>query len=547
MILMFLSFLSLAEENFLGVAKEEMNRNFSELTLPNQPKPYYIGYHFVREQSRRCGSVFGALLEQSHTDRFRLYADVRVGSYKLDNRNFEGGYASSQIRRTLPLDPSPLSLKRSMWLATDTAYKNAVQEYSSKIASLQTDPKEDYSDFLTAPSVKYKENSKPKSVDLSAITKRLSYNEKPFLETFAVNGLNVHREHSLINTEGSEVVFFERYSVLYAQANAKAEDGANLKNLRWWIVKNPNDFHEKKIRAELERMTDWLEKMQTAPIEEDYLGPVIFEEDAAVEFFRQLLPPQIVGTPPSSEPNYEYGESNMVIPSSRIGRRLFKDRWVVEDDPQRKGLLGSYVYDYEGVRGEKRLLVKNGVVRNLLMSRTPRAKFDASSGHGRGELQDRMSAMPSNVMVKAPKNHRMQALRKKALKLAKQIRKEYVIVVRKLVPLELNDNLEIAFSGSGPLAGLTAPLEAYRLYKDGREEPIRGLQFLGVDRRTLKDIVMAGPQSEWKNMFDLPPSDMRYTSGYYSYGTSWSAPSILISELELRGSGGGEKHVLPAP
>ena len=40
---------------------------------------------------------------------------------------------------------------------------------------------------------------------------------------------------------------------------------------------------------------------------------------------------------------------------------------------------------------------------------------------------------------------------------------------------------------------------------------------------------------------------MRYSTSYYSYGTSWRAPAILISELELRGKGGGEKHVLDAP
>ena len=35
----------------------------------------------------------------------------------------------------------------------------------------------------------------------------------------------------------------------------------------------------------------------------DYLGPVIFEAAASAELFRQLLPPEISGTPPESAPD----------------------------------------------------------------------------------------------------------------------------------------------------------------------------------------------------------------------------------------------------
>ena len=64
--LFLLSLISFANDDaFLSAAKEELIRNHEELSLPNQPKPYYIGYHFIRSKSRRCSSLFGALLEQS--------------------------------------------------------------------------------------------------------------------------------------------------------------------------------------------------------------------------------------------------------------------------------------------------------------------------------------------------------------------------------------------------------------------------------------------------------------------------------------------------
>ena len=50
-------------------------------------------------------------------------------------------------------------------------------------------------------------------------------------------------------------------------------------------------------------------------------------------------------------------------------------------------------------------------------------------------------------------------------------------------------SLEIAFSGDGPLAGLTQATEIYRLYADGRTEPVHSMKFIGVDRRVMRDIV----------------------------------------------------------
>ena len=143
------------------------------------------------------------------------------------------------------------------------------------------------------------------------------------------------------------------------------------------------------------------------------------------------------------------------------------------------------------------------------MSRTPRKEKTKSTGHGRGGFTSRITAMPSNVLVSPPKRHKMSKLKKKALKMSRQAGNKYVLVVRAPNTTWLDDSLEIAFSGDSPLSGLSKPLEMVRLYKDGREEVVRGGSFFGVDRRILRDIVMAGPQSAWVNMIDAPPEDFR--------------------------------------
>ena len=163
--------------------------------------------------------------------------------------------------------------------------------------------------------------------------------------------------------------------------------------------------------------------------------------------------------------------STVSFSTAREGRRIFEGNWNVEDLPLKKGLMGSYSYDYEGVLPQNLMLIHKGVLKEVLMSRTPRVEKKHSTGHGRGSFRARMTAMPSNVLITPPKRHKMSKLKKKALKLSKQVGNDYVLVVRKLTPLELHDSLEFAFSGDAPLSGLSAPLEMVRLYRDGREEP----------------------------------------------------------------------------
>ena len=101
---------------------------------------------------------------------------------------------------------------------------------------------------------------------------------------------------------------------------------------------------------------------------------------------------------------------------------------------------------------------------------------------------------------------------------------------------------------SPALAGLTPPEEAYRLYADGREEPVRGLQFSGVDRRVLRDIIANGRTSTPIQMLDGSGTSERFTLGEAGgVPVSWTAPAVLITEMELRGNAGGELRIIPRP
>ena len=547
MILLLCSLLWAEEKNHTTVIQEELERNLSELGLPNQERPYYIGAYTVSDEVSYAKARFGALMENINSQKNRLYVDLRVGSSVFDNRNFDGGFATSKTGTLLPSDASPALYQKKLWLLCDQAYKGAIEEFSEKKAAYSNLDTHIGIDLLP---IKVEQDNRSRSIelrDLSPLVTRLSRYSPKGWEDLNVSVMDRKRDIHFLSTEKSDIQKTERYSVLHLHGVRKTADGSDVVGHRWWVAPSPREFPtEEGVRQEMTRLKDWLLELQKAPVEEDYLGPVLFEPAAAAEFFRQLLPKQISGSPPKSEAPNEWGGTSPVS-AAREGRRIFDGNWNVEDLPQKQGLLGSYQFDYEGVKAQNMTLIKKGVVHDLLMSRTPRKGKTKSTGHGRGGFTSRTTAMPSNVLVTPPKRYKMAKIRKKAIKMSRQAGNKYVLVVRVLTPLELDDSLEIAFSGDSPLSGLSKPLEMVRLYENGTEEAVRSGEFFGVDRRILRDIVMAGPQSSWIHMIDAPPSDFRANNQFVGYGTSWSAPAILISEMELRGSKGGEKHRIPEP
>jgi len=69
------------------------------------------------------------------------------------------------------------------------------------------------------------------------------------------------------------------------------------------------------------------------------------------------------------------GESILV---GRLGDQIASDKVTVYDDPTYPHSYGSYQYDAEGVPGQKRVIIENGVLRNYLHSLETADKFGVS-------------------------------------------------------------------------------------------------------------------------------------------------------------------------
>ncbi|NOY28007.1 MAG: hypothetical protein GXP62_19245 [Oligoflexia bacterium] len=541
------------ESPLLAAIQTEVDRAMG-LRLPDSPPPYLVSVEVLDGQVATAQADFGALSSSNDGPYRTARVDVRVGNYTVDNGNFEGNFgADSGTRmRLLPDEDVELALRRELWLALDHAYKGATQQLSEKLAARQGVTREFDPDLypitpLVTPPVDGPDVAvKP----LEALVKTLSGRLAGLgLEEGSAIARDWQGVRVLVSSEGDRAYIPTGFTVVRVEAVARAKDGARIHDTRSWVVDRPDRLPAvDEMLADVDDLAAWVDQLRTAPVEDDYLGPVLFEGPASVELFRQLLAPELSGTPPPETPPDGF-DDGQAVPTARVGRRLLPEGWTVVDDPalaHRQGRPGGYATDFEGVAAQRVEVVEDGVVRTLLMSRVPRAGFSGSTGHGRSLGRGRRVAIPDAVTVTPARPRSLGRLQHDGLALARHTVQPYVLVVRRLEPPAVSDDFRVAFSGDAPLPGLTRPTQVWRLYPDGHTQPVRGLEFVGV--RVLRDIVRAARIGPAVGVMDASPGPQRFSIGSVSgLPASWATPAVLVSELELHGSGGHEPRVLPAP
>ena len=169
--------------------RDELQRSMKDLHLDSTEGPYYIAYKIVDSDRKAAEASFGSLLSSGETRNRTLTVTVRIGSYDFDSSNYNGaGLASLTALLTsiaggnnvLPVDDSYDELRRKIWLATDAAYKKAVEDLSAKkAAQLNRNREETVPDFS-------KEPARAESEDLPPINGNLADAERIVRETSAV-------------------------------------------------------------------------------------------------------------------------------------------------------------------------------------------------------------------------------------------------------------------------------------------------------------------------------------------------------------------------
>ncbi len=300
-------------DHTLQAMRDEMARSKTRLSLKipglDQPqRPYYVEYRLLDLDVREVVAEFGALLSSTHTRNRFMNVEARVGDYKRDSSNFvsdEGFRGFIGPTGSVGIDRDYDSLRQDLWIATDQAFKEAVETYSRKQAYLSSLARQsDIDDFAKAEPVQLIEplvasdwsarNWDQEARDTSAALRAFPQ----IYETRATYYL-VYATEYLLTSEGTEIRTNRCFAAIEAGMNTLADDGVELNHLYAAYARRPADLPGvEAVRKGLNVAASELMAMRAAQPAQDYNGPVLFEARAAAPLLAEVLGPAMNGARP---------------------------------------------------------------------------------------------------------------------------------------------------------------------------------------------------------------------------------------------------------
>jgi hypothetical protein len=521
------------ESPILAAMRDELARSMKRLRLKDEPPPYYIEYEVEDRMSSRITARMGALVEDLSAPSRNLRVEVRVGDYAFDNSLFNApdrGAGVIQLQSdgstVAPLDDNYDAIRRQLWLATDAAYRRAVNVFARKKAAFQNRAAgESLPDFA---------REKPEETILAGVAPALVnrawpdrarqisavFNMFRDIEASDVTVFDTRGTRYYINSEGTKAISPIEIASFRASAEARADDGMTIRDT-WSIVeKNLTDIPPvAELVTTAREFANRVSATRRAPMGDEYTGPVLVEGQASAELVAQtLVPAMLARRPPESQnPGRGGGGGQALTPFlRRIGLRVLSEPFSVSDTPSLtqfagRPVAGAYAVDDHGLRPRDISLVEKGRLVTLLSGRTPLKGVLHSNGHWRGG-----AVQPGVVQVQSAQAVSTAELRRVYLELLKTQEKPHGYIVRIVA------NPGDVPVGGGPSVGPII-LNAVRVTPGGKEELVRGVRFGAIPPATFRDLLDGSSERTLYN-YRLGPTE----------AASVIVPNLIFEELEIQ-------------
>jgi len=566
----------------LAAMQDELERSRTrlELKIPDtgQPAhPYYIQYRILDIDVHTIVAEFGALISSTSGKNRIMSVDVRTGNYDLDSSNFitdDGFNGFLGSTGTVGIDRDYDSLRQDLWLATDQAFKAAVENLSKKQAFMSRLAKApSIPDFSTVPpTVSVEPLREPdwttRNWEQEARTVSAALRSFPQLRNSRVTYHLIYTTSYLLNSEGTKIRANHSLAAIEASLEAESDDGMALHNFLAVYRHRPDELPAADaVRKDLEHAGEQLITLRASQPAPDYDGPVLFEASAAGSLLAQMLGPSLSGArgPLAMQTAFDQlmdrlgGRSEWV---GKLGTRVFPAGVSLVDDPTGslapgQDLLGTYKVDEEGVEAKRVKVVDNGLLLDFLMSRRPGPDLDHSNGHGRAAYLGDPRPMMSNLFFTSSSGISPDDLKKKFMDACKQNGNKWCLIVRAmdnpvLGVREQEDLSDIVMgAASGAATGDRLPLLVYRVnVADGQESLLRGARLSGLTLRAMRNIAGIGNDATPFNFMQSQQAGFSGTA-LAAFGSADSgvpatvvAPSLLFDDVEVHGAR-GEPERLP--
>jgi TldD protein len=499
-----------SDDALMTALRQELQRSKEKLQLGTEQKPYFIQYSVNDSDDYISSSSFGAPVNRVHTRLRTLTVVVRVGSYEHDS-DLGGGDTAFDV---LPVDDDVYALRRAIWLATDRAYKSALEAFTEKQSALkQFEDDNSVSDLSRETPVQHVEAKVRMDADIDGWEKTLAkatglFRKYPEAEDLQ-GGLRLSANNFyLVNSEGTELRMGQGAQSVFLSGTAQAADGMKLHRSLMRSARTAQGLPSfTEFLSLSEELVNTLRLLRTAPVvKEEYRGPVLFSNDAAGSLVEGILARNFQGLRPQP------GNPARVMGAfaSSWHSQVLPEHVSLTDDPTLdtiggRQLLATYAYDDEGVAASPVKLVDNGILQNYLLSRRPIRDFPKSNGHGRN-LGPFTGVSPANMVLKSSAPTPAAEMKQHLLDLCKQRGLEYGYMTE-------------------TMAGVREPRLLYRVWvKDGREELVRGAVLDELDVRA------------FRNELHFVGDDLLANNNAERLPMSFVTPSLLFNEIVVKPS-----------
>jgi predicted Zn-dependent protease len=513
------------------VAEQELQRAMRVMRIPRHPRPYFISYLIRDREDWRLQAKYGSLVSDLHDRSRNAFADVRVGSYRSDHLRHGGledndKEAESYGYTNLPYGSGTDGLRHGLWMLTDARYREAVESLLSKRSHEVTylDRNRHLRAFeRRAPIVDFADSDLPE-VDVdhwrdyveqtSRVTKRFSAIKDSHVE-FQVD----YTTRVFVDSEGTRVADSTAIWSLECYLWLLSARGDSFPWTLKYIVTDPAELPDtRRFQREIRETIGNLERLAQAKPLRAFSGPALLEPIPAGLLVHEALGHRLEGNRLLSS-----GEGQTFKDS--LGESVLPEFLSIYDDPtlerfEGRSLVGHYRYDDEGVPARRAELVTRGKLTGFLTTRTGSVPRQRSNGHARSAHHERPISRMGTLVVEAANGSGDNELRGTFLE---EIRRQGVPFGVRIVDALSGETATDAYNFQAFLGEVHL---AAKVFPDGREEWIRGVNFVGTPLNAVRGIVAAGTRYRVDNAF------CGAESGYVPVSTI--SPALVISELELQ-------------
>lgn len=515
--------------------RSEARRAIKEIKCRGHPRPFYVSFLVRDERLWDIKASFGGLLVDEHRRKRTCYCDVRVGSYRHDHMQDGGLNGDANENESLdyvdlPFGKHKTGVRHGLWRQAEVRYREAVEAFAVKnssaltyldrsrhLPSWQKVPAQEEVCWRALPAVdveywrKFVENA-------SSMVCRYPEIKESHVRLEARNRISV-----FVNTEGSLIIQAKPLWNLSCYLWMLPSNGDALSWTLNKFVADPDELPSaRRFRREMREHIETLQAVAASPALRSYSGPVLLDPVPAGLLLHEAFGHRLEGNRMLCE-----GEGQTFRDS--LHQSILPPYLTVEDDPrlesfQGTSLVGHYRYDDEGVPAQTAELVSRGVLNEFLTSRAGIASKHRSNGHGRNECGEQTISRMAVTRVICEDGVSDQILKARLIDEVKRQGLPYGIRILSATGGETateSYNFQ-AFLGEINLAA--------RVYPDGREELIRGIDFVGTPLNASRMIMAAGDRYEVDNAY------CGAESGWVPVSTI--TPSLLVSHLELQAKAG---------